>query len=78
MDALTATVVWGVLWFVSMGVFPFVGFLVGVFLGALFDTRGDDAVTAGAFLGWIVGGAAAVFSLIQVILHIISFVRLVS
>lgn len=78
MDALTATVIWGVLWFVSIGVFPFVGFLVGAFLGSLFDAPGDDGITAGAFLGWIVGGAAAVFSLIQVILHIISFVRLVS
>lgn len=77
MDAMTATIVWGVLWFVLIGAFPVIGFLAGMLI-ALVSGADEDFATLWAFLGWVVGGAAAVFALIQFILQIVSFVKLLT
>lgn len=77
MDAMTATIVWGVLWFVLIGAFPVIGFLLGGIISIASDAD-EDLTTMWAFLGWVVGGAAAVFALIQFILQIVSFVKLLT
>lgn len=77
MDAMTATIVWGVLWFIAIGAFPVIGFLLVGIVSVLLGTD-EDLTALWAFLGWVVGGAAAVFALIQFILQIVSFVKLLT
>lgn len=79
MDAITAVVVWGVIWFVMIWAFPFIGSLAGIFVGGIFDKRSnDDGATLGALLGITAGWVGSVFALIQVILHIISLVKILT
>lgn len=75
MDAATVNVVWMVVWFLLIWGFP----ATGVFLGSLIAIAIDEA-WAGifVFLGWLIGGALAIFSIVQVVLHIISLVQLVA
>lgn len=78
MDPITQTVVWGVLWFfLFIGFIP-AGWISGAIVGSLLVKSSRDEypkVAGGAIIGAMIGTLLAVFSLIQVILHIINLVR---
>lgn len=67
-------VIWGVMIFASIPIGFGVGTVVGFFTGAISDNE-DTGGAIGAILGWLGGAALAVFSIIQVILHIIALVQ---
>lgn len=67
-------VVWGVMIFASIPIGMFLGAFVGFLTGAISDNE-EVWAPIGAVLGWIGGAALAVFSIIQVILHIIALVQ---
>lgn len=79
MDPITQTIVWGVIWFVLAWVGPGIlawGFSV-LGLGASATTRRQSVGPAviGFVVGIILALALFVFSVIQVILHIVDLVQ---
>lgn len=72
MDPVTATIVWGVVWFFLIGagsLIVWASMFLGLWLG---DERG---MAIGTFVGWVLGLAWAAFSTIQVFIHIVDLVR---
>jgi F0F1-type ATP synthase assembly protein I len=67
-------VIWGIMIFASIPLGALLGMTVGFFTGALSDNE-DVGAPIGMIVGWIGGAALAVFSIIQVILHIIALVQ---
>ena len=77
MDPITATIVWGVVWFFATGLaapIVWVCASVGLVVG---DGHDGPFVLAGV-VGWILGFAWSVFCIIQVILHIVDLVQLLT
>ncbi|QDK01340.1 hypothetical protein SEA_WATERT_71 [Microbacterium phage WaterT] len=67
-------VIWGVMIFASVPILGVVGLGLG-FLAGIFTDSEDVTGPIGAITGYISGAALAVFSIIQVILHIIALVQ---
>lgn len=63
-----------VVWLVIWGVLVFASAPIGAFLGALVGGVFDEP-EIGGLIGWVIGGAFAVFAIIQTILQIISLVQ---
>lgn len=67
-------VIWGVMIFASIPIGVGVGTFMGFLSGAVWDKE-ENGGLIGLVVGWISGAVLAVFSIIQVILHIIALVQ---
>lgn len=67
-------VIWGAMIFASIPLGSLLGIVIGFFTGAISDNE-DVGAPIGLILSWLGGSALAVFSIIQVILHIIALVQ---
>lgn len=72
---LTATVVWLVIWFFAVFLVPATAVWAGGLIGLLVGD--EEGAVVGAFIGWVLGIVGLVFSVIQVVLHILEAIRLV-
>ena len=75
---MEAAVTWLVLWAViAFAVAPTAGWVVG-FLGAVvaLNNNSEGGAVIAVAVGWLLGGAFFVFSLIQAIIQLISVVQL--
>lgn len=74
---LEGIIIWGVLWFV----FAWAGWWISVFgfgfLGGLI-TDSEAGTVIGAVIGWLIGVAWWIFSIIQLILQIFALVQYLS
>ena len=76
MDAVTAEVVALVIYGFSIPLAFIVSIVLFSFIG---DVLGDeDGLAIGAVIGWVAGIGWAAFAVIQIILHIITLVRVLT
>lgn len=76
MDPATAAVVWLVVWFILIPV-PIVAFsALGELIGLA--TKSEVGLVAGMSVGWIVGVLGTSFAMVQMVLQIVSLIRLLT
>lgn len=80
MDPITATIVWGVVWFfagsVGTVVIYFILFGIGFLLSEATESDWPAAISVG--LGWLFAIAWQIFVLIQVIIHTVTLIQLIT
>jgi hypothetical protein len=76
-DPIVATVIWLVVWLVLAGVFSWLGVLIGIAFGWLFEEvfQFEGALVFVVPVGWFLGWVGVGWAVVQIILHIIDLLR---